>query len=294
MRRHSVVPRHDTDPARRRPRRPYADAASRAGAHRRLAPAAHPGGGGGAGGVRGGSDRDLAGLDGRGAPGRPRHRPARRPARALRGGRRGPRHDRAHGLGRGRRPGRGPAAGRPARRGAAPAAGGAHRAGRRRGPRPRRRRHPRGRHAAAPGRVDGDPHRAGLRPALDRRRADLVAGLPAVPARRCRRPGRGAPAASADLGPQGRGGGGLDRPRRGAGGGHRRSRRPARQPRPGPRRTPLHRAGRARARPVRGRGRPGGPGQPSYRHASCTVPSRPPRWSGSRSSSTTASRPPSW
>ena len=121
-----------------------------------------------------------------------------------------------HAVGRGRRPGGGRAARRPARRRAAPAARGAHRAGRRRGARPGRRRHPRGRHPAAPERVAGDPHAVRLRAALDHRRPDLVAGVPAVPAGRRGRVPVGTPDPPGALGPQGRGGDRLDRPRRGA------------------------------------------------------------------------------
>ena len=74
-------------------------------------------------------------------------------------------------------------------------------------------------------------------------------------------------AARGDRASQGRRGDGLDRPRRRARGGDRRSRRPAHQPRPGPCRTTRRAALRRRAREVQGRRRHREPPGPTRRRA---------------------------
>ena len=117
------------------------------------------------------------------------------------------------------------------------------RAGGRRGPGPGRRRHPRGRHAAPAERLAGHPHAAGVRAAVGRGR-DSPGGRRSSCSRSPVRPhwppsARCCRALSAA---QGRGGDGLDRPRRRDGGGRGRARRPASQPGPGLRAPALHRA----------------------------------------------------
>ena len=210
-----------------------------------------------------------------GQPGRAPHVDARRAARRLRGRCRRPRHRRAHAVGGCRRPRRGPAPRRPPRCRSAPAAADAHRAGGRRGARPGRRRHPRGRHACcgrAPGRRSAPSSRPGPLwivagttwwPAFFLFPLAGVAALAAV-----------RPLLPRALGPQGRGGGRLDRPRRRHGGGRGRARRPPGQPRPGLRRTPLHRARRRDPPPVRDRPRARGPDRPTHRHAAARRPRR--------------------
>ncbi len=219
-------------------------------------------------------DRHVDGL-GRGrSPGPDPHERTRPGARPVRRRSRAARHLRPHPVGRPRRPCRGASAGRPARRRHGPAPGAAQRACGRRGARPGRRRHPRGRHPAATERLDGGPHVDGRRAALAGRRVHVVAGVPALPGVGSGRPAGRAADAPAPLRAQGRRGDGLDRPRRGHGGGSRGSRRPAHQPRPALRPPPVHRAGRSGAPPLRRRGPPRGAHRATHRHA---APRRPRR-----------------
>ena len=258
----------DVHAARHRPRGPSPRrrvAASRP--HRRLAAVALTSRDLVVGGLRRGGGRHLPRHAGRGLVGPGAHDPAGRAARAVRGRCRPARHGRADHVVGGGRPCRGPAACRPPGRRAAPAARGADRAGSRRGPRPGRRRHPRGRGPAPAECLAGDPHRPGLRSAVAGRRVDLVAGLPALPARRCGGVARRTPSAAGGVGPQGRGGGRVDRPRCRAGGRRRRARRPARQWRPGTRAAAVHRARSPDAPPLlrgpRARGQDRSPHRPA-------------------------------